>query len=314
MAYQFVHYETYGLHTRTKKSTARGVVAEAERVPTHSLHVAKPKAPKLLLGCLPSQLLKEIETVSSLAKDRSGKKKLPKDAQILLAGVVSMPLETEELLGAFDTYIASGKKSRPEALLQYDKWRKLTLKWLQETYGDALRSVVLHYDEKQVHLHYYCSNRLSGGTLNLDGLDVAGDAERALGQDRKQRNANGAARKKARAKALTAFQDDFGRAVGIPMGWARLGPQKRRMTHKEWEQEQEQSKKLAVALEKAEALERRLSSSREINADLKHWSELRIAALEASVQELAAKGDRAKPEDLNALVLQVAAIKRRLTL
>ena len=312
MAYQFVHYETYGLHTRTKRSTARGVIAEAERVPTHSLHVSKPKAPKLLFGCLPSKVLKEVEAAASTAKDRSGKKKLPKDAQILLAGVVSMPLETEELLGAFNTYIASGKKNRPEALLQYDKWRKLTLNWLQETYGVALKSVVLHYDEKQVHLHFYCSNQLTGGTLNLDGLDVAGDAERVLGQGRKQRNSNGAARKKARVKALTAYQDDFARAVGIPMGWSRSGPQKRRMTHKEWELEQEQNKKLAQALEKANVLEQKLSSSREINADLKHWSEAQLANLEASMQELAAKGKGAKPEDVQALVSQVAAFKRRL--
>lgn len=314
MAYQFIHYETYGIHTRTNRSTASGVIAEAERMPTHSKHVEKPKAPKLLYGCRPSALLQELQGLASIAKDRTGKRKLPRDAQILLAGVASMPLETADLLAAHKLFIQGGKKTKPEALRQYDKWLKLTMAWLTKTYGESLRSVVLHYDEEHVHLHYYCANQLVNGTLNLDGLDVAGDAERALGNGRKARNASGAARKKERAKALTAFQDDYSQAVGIPMGWARVGPQKRRMKHKEWEQEQEQSKQLAEALERAQALEDRLAASREINSDLKRWATAHLATLEATANELVSKGEAAKPREVQALLTQVTELRRRLTI
>ena len=312
MAYQFAHYETYAMHSRTNRSTARGVIAEAERVPTHSKHVAKPKAPKLLHGCMPSELLREIEQDAAIAKDRTGKKKLPKDAQILLAGVVSMPLESQELLDAHAIYVRGGKKERPEALRQYQKWRKLTLTWLKQTYGDALRSVVLHYDEKQVHLHYYCANRLTGGTLNLDGLDVAGDAERSLGLGRKARNAGGAARKKVRAEALTAFQESFNQAVGFAMGWARLGPQKRRMSRADWKQEQLVAEKLAGALEKAAEAEERLKASREINNDLRQWSASKLAELQTSLDRLSTAGEKAVPEDAKAVAAQISTLKRKL--
>lgn len=312
--YQFVHYETYGLATRTKRSTARGVIAEAERVPTHSKHVAQPKAPKLLHGCMPAVLLAEIEAAATTAKDRSGKKKLPKDAQILLAGVVSMPLTAADLLEAHTAYVKSGKKDKPEALRQYDKWRKLTLAWLKDTYGSALRSVVLHYDEPHVHLHYYCARQVTNGTLNLDGLDVAGDAERKLGQGRKARNANGGARKKVRAQALSAFQDAYSVAVGLPMGWARLGPQKRRLTRAEWKVDEDNRRKLADALEKAQMLEARLVASREINNDLKKWSGSQVAALEASLQALQSSGEDATPHQIDALKLRVTSLRRRLTI
>ncbi|MBA3916607.1 MAG: hypothetical protein H0X25_22730 [Acidobacteriales bacterium] len=312
MAYQFAHYETYAMHSRTNRSTARGVIAEAERVPTHSKHVTQPKAPKLLHGCMPSELLREIECDVAIAKDRTGKKKLPKDAQILLAGVVSMPLESQELLDAHAAYVRSGKKERSEALRQYQKWQKLTLAWLKQTYGDALRSVVLHYDEKQVHLHYYCANRLTGGTLNLDGLDVAGDAERSLGLGRKARNAGGAARKKVRAEALTAFQESFNQAVGLAMGWARLGPRKRRMSRADWKQEQLVAEKLASAMEQATQARDQLEASREINNDLRQWSGSKLAELQAALDRFLATGERAAPEEAQAVSAQISTLRRKL--
>jgi hypothetical protein len=244
MAHQFIHYESYGLVSRGGKNTARGVVMEAERMPTHSKHVEKPKHPKLIFGANPSQLLNELEQAAQKASDRTGKRKLPKDAKILLAGVVSMPLKSADFLQAYEEYKKSGMKDSPVSLKNFGKWQNLTLKFLQNHYGDGLRSVVIHYDEEYMHMHYYAANKLTGGTLNLDGLDDAADAERALGLDRASRNKQGAARKTVRAKALRLFQDSYYEAVGKVLGWSRLGPKNPRMTKQQYAQQKAGAKAL----------------------------------------------------------------------
>jgi hypothetical protein len=254
MAYQFIHYETYGLHSRGGGATARGVVLEAEREPAYSKHVAKPKSPKLLYGVNPSELLAELEQNAATARDRSGKRKLPKDAKILLAGVASMPLKTSDLMAAFSSYLKSGKTDKPPALKLYDQWKRLNLDFLREQYGEALRSVVLHYDEEYVHLHYYAANKPKNGTLNLDGLDFASDAERALGMDRKTRNKSGAERKAVRANALRGFQEAYFRGVAKALGWLRLGPQKTRLSRQQYLREKEFEKEREEARQKADSL------------------------------------------------------------
>ncbi|MBX3654674.1 MAG: hypothetical protein KF686_10865 [Ramlibacter sp.] len=314
MAHQFIHYESYGLQSRNKKSTASGVVAEAERVPTHSKHVATPKRPKLVFGCNPSEVLAEVTQSAALAKDRSGKRKLPKDAKVLLAGVVSMPLKTEALLEAHKAFVLGGKKVKNADLRLYDKWLSLTVSFLKGQYGAGLRSVVLHYDEEYVHLHYFAANRLTDGTLNLDGLDVAGDAERALGHDRKARNESGAARKKARGTALRDLQDAFFKAVGQPLGWLRLGPKNPRMTREQYSREKRSAQALKEANDRAEALEAevanlsgRLAASRQMYAEAVEKTRPQIQALTRSVQALRLAPDLEELKRVEAETARLAA-------
>ena len=135
MAQQFIHYETYGLASRNGKQTIWGVIAEAERVPTHSKHVAVVKPPKLIYGGNPSALVDELEQAAAQARDRTGKRKLPKDAKLLLAGVVSMPLKSAELLEAHRLYVQGGKQDKPAALRLYQRWQKKSVDFLVAQYG-----------------------------------------------------------------------------------------------------------------------------------------------------------------------------------
>jgi hypothetical protein len=278
MAYQFIHYNTYGLEARSKKAangktqkgdkaTASGVIDEAMRTPSHSEHVKNPKPPKILFGMDPRQMLLELKADAAIAKDRTGKRKLPKGAQILVAGVASMPLKTVELLADFESYKKTGVKG--ECLTAYDKWKKLLLPYLNETYGDSLQSVILHFDEAQIHAHFYCRNELKNGTLNLDNLDIATDAERALNLPRESRGKGKASERfTARIEALKKYQDDYFEAVGKRMGWSRKGPKVRRLTHQEYTAEKKKNAELASALDAVEKMKPKLDYSRQYNKEL----------------------------------------------
>jgi hypothetical protein len=301
MAHQFFHVETYGLHARHKLANAAGVIAEVERKPTHSLHVKAPRPVKLLLGCNPSDLLAELQLAASQAKDRAGKRKLPKDAQILLAGIVSMPMKTSQLLAAHEAFVAGGKKDKPEALRTYDRWQRLTLEFLRTQYGDGLRSVALHYDENYPHVHFFAANKLTNGTLNLDGLDVAADAERTLGLDRKTRNAAGAARRKVRAQALVKLQDKYYEAVSKPMGWLRSGPKLGRMTRQQYLRQKEAAKEVGVLSERLEtasaevaSLQGRLKSSRRMYVEVVERVTPQLAELSNELRSLHSQPDQEK--------------------
>lgn len=195
----------------------------------------------MLHGCSPDAMWKHLESLADMASDRTGKKKLAKDAQILLAGVVSAPIESETLLADLKAYTESkdsqGKGNKAlitENMKAWDVFKKKTLEFLQEKYGSALKSVICHFDESYLHFHFYCHNDLKNGTLNLDGLHDGYDAEKKLALDRKSRNEGGKQRRAAHANAMRGFQDVYYAQVAQYCGFARVGPRKRRLKHDQW--------------------------------------------------------------------------------
>lgn len=204
------------------------------------------------------------------------------------------------------------------ALKLYDQWQKLTLEFLREQYGESLRSVVLHYDEEYVHLHYYAANKPMNGTLNLDGLDFASDAERALGMDRKTRNKSGAERKAVRANALRGFQEAYFRGVAKALGWLRLGPQKTRLTRQQYLREKEIEREMQEAREKADSLlinidslTSSLATSRQMYNEAKNEISKELGELAQAVRSLRIQSTPSKLKDAEE---QVAKISNRLKL
>lgn len=259
MGYQFIRVETFARVPRKSKDKCRrsasDVVAEAMRVENYCKHVDNPRPPLIILGCKPSEMWEGLKALADQAKDRSNKKKLAKDAQILLAGVVSAPIESEALMADLRAHSASkdsngkGDKSLiTENMKSWYVFKKKTLGFLQEKYGDSLKSVVCHFDETYLHFHFYCHNDLKNGTLNLDGLHDGYDAERGLEFNRKQRNEGGKQRKAAHANALRGFQDNYYAKVGQFCGFGRVGPRKRRLKHDEWVTEKINNKSHAEAV------------------------------------------------------------------
>jgi hypothetical protein len=267
MGYQFLHLEAYSLQPRKRKGeqsrSIADVLAEAGRDPSHSQHIEKIKPPKYLFGEPLSAILAGLTRDAENARDRTGKKKLPRDAKILLAGIASAPIPTEILLEDMKRFEASKDKNGrgdPELItsymLEYDIWRKKTMEFLAKRFGDSLRTVVMHYDEPHIHIHFYCRNELKNGTLNLDGLHDGMDAERALALGRAARNEKKGAGPKMRwaayCNAMRGLQDYYWATVGAFCAQARLGPRKRRLKNKEYKTEQIQLVEVARQLRDAE--------------------------------------------------------------
>ena len=243
--YQFIHVETYARvpSNRTdKKQSARNIAREAERHPGACPHVANPLPAKLMYGCTPSEAVDLAESRASMAVDRLGRK-LRKDAQILLGGVVSYPVPLEQLT------------PDDEDLKQ---WLKLNFKFLRNKYRDTLKSIVAHFDESSselkssyFHLHFYVVPELTESKL----MSIS-----QVHQGIKARELVGGAKAKAKMRAykdaMRAFQDEYFEYVGKPCGLTKDGPKRRRLSRKEWKSDQAAAERQAEAIKYSDEINR----------------------------------------------------------
>lgn len=231
--YQFVHVESYS-RTPPKSADKTGkagrsvkwVVDEAIRDPGAIPHVEQPQPPTYLYGEPLEALEATCEAWASTMTDSKGRK-LRKDALCLAAGVVSAPHDIE-----------------PEA---WASFKADALKWLQDKYGECLRTVIEHTDESHPHLHFYCVAQPGQRFESVHQGKAAAAEAKAEGKPKGQQN-------QAYKAAMREYQDEFFDLVGMRHGFSRLGPGKRRLTREEWRQEQAQAKALATTIERAEAL------------------------------------------------------------
>ncbi|HHG3282639.1 TPA: plasmid recombination protein [Vibrio parahaemolyticus] len=247
MGYQFIHIETYArISSRNnKKQSAKSIAEECERKPHACPHIKHSKPYKLLYGHKPSDVVKKAETQAEKAKDKLGRK-LRKDAQILLAGVVSYPTPLTE----FDP---SCRKFR--------KWLELNHQFLKKKYGTRYKSLVLHTDENEgfPHCHFYVvpdldnSNHLNIGTVH-QGIEARD----------KLRSPSAKEKLRAYKSAMREYQDEYQRQVGIHCGLTRIGPRKRRLTRQEWTLEKSASKRLSSIINKIRKLDQLLNRKEKI--------------------------------------------------
>ncbi|MEH6465813.1 MAG: hypothetical protein V7771_18180 [Shewanella psychromarinicola] len=228
--YQFIHVETYArIPSRThKKQSARNIAREAEREPGACPHVANPLPYKLMYGCKPSEVVDMAESKANVAVDRLGRK-LRKDAQIMLGGVVSYPVLISELM-------PDDKK--------LNDWLKRNFEFLQKKYGNNLKSIVAHFDESSYfHLHFYAVPELVGNVMNIGQVHQAVKARDLIGGKQAK------AKMRAYKESMRSFQDEYFDVVGKPCGLTRQGANSRRLTRSEWKAEQVAAERLAQSLE-----------------------------------------------------------------
>ncbi|MEP1445551.1 MAG: plasmid recombination protein [Paraglaciecola sp.] len=231
--YQFFHIETYArIPSRTgKKQSVIGLVREAERHPNACLHIESPKKPTQLFGKHPSIVADDIIKLSEQALDSKGRK-LRTDAQVLLAGVASYPIQCEQV--TLDCP-------------KLQKWLTLNLAFLKAEYGNALKSVILHLDENYPHIHFYCHPDLDGESkLNIRdihcGMKLRDSVpDKGIG--------SGKLRSRLYKQAMRDQQDRYHQQVGVECGLARIGPKTRKLTRKEWVYEQQNAKRQQALLE-----------------------------------------------------------------
>jgi hypothetical protein len=259
--YQFFHIATYGLSAAKKRSkngtdsrlTVREVIAEAAREIGACPHVAKAQPPTLLYGPAWQELEAEVNDIHNRSVDAIGRR-MRRDATVLLGGIASYPRDGSS----------------------YQAWRQATLTWLQREFGkEHLRTVVEHLDEAHPHLHFYVVNPNGGNVKTIHpGFVAAKSAQTPKEQHR------------AYTTAMRQLQDRFWEEVSAPLGMARIGPARRRLTRAQWSQEQYLHATLAPIHQRAKAI---INGTDQRDRELKAFAARTLAEAESVMRQLDAR-------------------------
>jgi hypothetical protein len=234
--FQFIHESTYGRkgkkamttktgQVRKAKWSGREIVAEAIRELGSCDHVEQPLPPEYVYGDDLLLFWENIEQLANDAKDTAGRK-LRTDKQLLTAGVCSAPILTTDF--------------NPDDEF-YQQWLKLNLDFLKNKYDVDLGPVILHTDERYIHLHYYVAPEVQDTEYGFT-LEAHHDGLRAKNAEMKDGNAKTS--NIAYKQAMKAFQDSYYEQVAKQCGLTRSGPKRRRLSRNDWKDE----KRLAAHL------------------------------------------------------------------
>jgi len=229
MAYQFAHISFFSRKANSKGQSTSFIFSEARRDPEASTHVKDPKPPDVVYGLGIDELealhdKQASEATSTNAKGQT--RKIRQDQQTLACVVLSYPKDGKD----------------------YPEWEKKSLEWLQEKYGDNLKSVIRHTDESHPHLHaYLVADDMKASQFNegKQAKDAFMKSPEASQMDKKEANKLG---DKEYRKAMRSWQDSYFESVGVHCGLARIGPGNRRLTRSQWQQEKKQSESLKRAI------------------------------------------------------------------
>ena len=267
MKSQFMHVELYSREEPAKKTinksknlnhqsdvrttTVNGVLSEMKREEGFTSHLESIHAPDVLYGSI-SDLERSIERYEAEFKttDKNGKeKKLRKDACILLAGVVSLDRADEEI---------------------WEEYKKSSIEYLKNKYGENLKCVVEHTDETNPHFHFYVvGNKDQDLNLLHDGkLAVSKLAK----EDKKKLHQT------AYTEAMIKFQDDFYVQVSNKFGLSRTGEEPReryksRPDYLRFKKRQETALNILANLEEFEEKELKKAKQAGFNVGIKNFDE-----------------------------------------
>lgn len=132
----------------------------------------------------------------------------------------------------------------------YDLFKKQSIKFMQNKWGDNLLCVLEHTDEQYPHLHFYVVNKSKiASTPEMH----PGYAEN-IRLENEAKAANKPVNKKEQVaafkEAMRKFQDEFFNTVSIFCGLDRLGPKVQRLSRPEWKERKRVTKLLAKAFKK----------------------------------------------------------------
>ena len=222
MSYQFIHIEDYGINISKKRSnngtsekykketkgrSVSQIISEAKRDNGFCSHVEKPEDPIILYGKSLDEVEKLAMEYHSKTKiiDKNGKeKKLRSDANVLLAGVISLNRENMEI---------------------WEDYKNDSIAYLKNKYGKKLISVIEHTDEEHPHIHFYCIQDIG------KKFDLIHDGKKALyeNKDKKKHDQN-----IAYLNAMRDFQEDFFKVVSSNYGLTKDGPKRARLSRSDY--------------------------------------------------------------------------------
>lgn len=280
MGYQFARLELYSRKGKAGRGTDF-IFDEVSREPAASLHVQNPKPPEVVFGRSIEDLRAIHDQGAAAAKVIvSGKPKaIRKDQNTLGTVIISHPATVEEV--------------QADPAIQRDvlDWERRSIDWLKSRYGGELMTVVRHVDESHPHLHAYLvpnDGEMRAGKFH-PGFSAKNAVKAAGPRDGEDDKALAKRADKAYVEAMRKLLDDFHERVAIPSGLTRLGPQKRRLTRAEWQQEKTQAKALKKTIERA----KRVKTDGEKFINRTKADAAKIAADAACEQEAARKATAA---------------------
>lgn len=237
---QFFHIQTFSRKPNPAGQSVDQVFHEAERDPEFSQHVDAPEPPSLLFG-MPIPELRAAHdamvngaSVEVLRKGQTYIKGIRKDRHTLCTVVASYPLSWDQI------------RDNPEELARLEEWKRLNIEHMKRMFGDRLKTVIEHTDEKYPHLHGYA---LPEGIEGIDAT-LLHHGKAAKKQTEAEAKADGEENKvavkmgnRALREAMRAVQDDYYQHVGGPSGLTRDGPKRGRKTRAEWKAEKEAARR-----------------------------------------------------------------------
>ncbi|ELK8510149.1 plasmid recombination protein [Vibrio vulnificus] len=215
--YQFFHIETYSISSkynrRNPNSSSKSfstIAKELMRHPDATPHISNPQQPTLLHGLDAYSALELAKQRAAVSKDRMGRK-LRKDAQIVLSGVISCP--------------QSFRDDSPDG---YSLWLKDNLSYLKSHYGSNLVAVLLHEDESHPHIHFICLPEPdSNFQMHIKTIHEPIRAREETLGGRK-------AKFDAYKHAFRQLQDDYYSKVASKHGFTRDGANRTRMSRRDY--------------------------------------------------------------------------------
>ena len=245
---QFVHLQTWSRKSNPAGQSVSQIIAEVNRDPAYSGHVDDPAPPRVLMGDpfnFEAEHDAHVAARSTVVQMRDGSEReraIRKDRHTLASIVMSYPVPRAAITTDEDR----------DALV---RWEQRNLEWLRDRFGDQVRVVVAHDDEKHPHIHAWLlpDDPSADATTLHPGKVAKKEAEReAKDEDELEPREAVKIGNRALKAAMTTFQDEYHEAVGAPEGLTRSGPQRRRLTREQWKSEKATAAAHAHSLARAE--------------------------------------------------------------
>ncbi|WP_170311752.1 hypothetical protein [Sulfitobacter sabulilitoris] len=279
--YQFAHVEVYsakgapGGQAKKKNGqrawTAQEILDEAERLELASMHVAEGGPPPEIIpgevDDFPS--LRDAQVRASSKKEsfpyteKDGtvskrQRKLRADAASLYTCVISLPVLTEDALA--DPALKSDCMRVMGQAMEHERKRL-------ESLGGRMMMGVVHWDERNVHVHLYGLDLEKG---RVDHLHPGRSAKTAFHEAHKGKSAKDVkkAANAAYCDAMREWQNDLHRDVFSDAGLLRFGPRRARLSTAEYNKLKAAKAQEAVDTRRADAAKARRATYEGALADI----------------------------------------------
>lgn len=250
---QFFHTQSFSRKANPAGQSVQQVIDELRRREEFATHVENPQPPVLLFG-LDVEALKSAhdimiengKTTVVLADGKTRTRAIRKDRHTLWTVVASYPVPRASIEAD-----ATGTERK-----LFERWKELNISFLQDKYGDDLKSVFEHVDETFGHIHAYVLPECFDD-LNARNFNPAYEAKMAA--EKKAEETGTPPRLKVKLgnqayrERATQMADEYFEKVGQPAGLTREGPKRRRLSRSEWRKEKSNARATShLALKTAE--------------------------------------------------------------